>query len=80
MSSHVFHEIYLHFNWHTKGDLALKKTRESKYGNEIYYAETSTPAQPELHFDLEYEIVREKLSANHFYPTPLQTLMYFRKS
>jgi putative transposase len=20
MSSHVFHEIYLHFNWHTKGD------------------------------------------------------------
>ena len=23
MSSHVFHEIYLHFNWHTKGDLPL---------------------------------------------------------
>lgn len=23
MSSHVYHEIYLHFNWHTKGDLTL---------------------------------------------------------
>ncbi len=23
MSSHVYHEIYLHFNWHTKGDLPL---------------------------------------------------------
>jgi len=23
MSSHVFHEIYLHLNWHTKGDLPL---------------------------------------------------------
>ena len=25
-----------------KGDLPLKKTRESKYGNEIYFAETSS--------------------------------------
>ena len=23
MSSHVFHEIYLHFNWHTKNDVPL---------------------------------------------------------
>lgn len=23
MSSHVYHEIYLHFNWHTKADLPL---------------------------------------------------------
>ena len=23
MSAHVFHEIYLHLNWHTKGDLPL---------------------------------------------------------
>lgn len=23
MSSHVYHEIFLHFNWHTKGDLPL---------------------------------------------------------
>ena len=25
MSGHVYHEIFLHFNWHTKGDLALLK-------------------------------------------------------
>ena len=23
MSSHVFHEIYLHINWHTKDDVPL---------------------------------------------------------
>ena len=23
MASHVFHEVYLHINWHTKGDLPL---------------------------------------------------------
>jgi hypothetical protein len=23
MSSHVYQEIYLHFNWHTKGDSPL---------------------------------------------------------
>lgn len=27
MSSHVFHEIYLHFNWHTKNDLPLLTPR-----------------------------------------------------
>ncbi|HWO39206.1 MAG TPA: transglutaminase-like domain-containing protein, partial [Candidatus Acidoferrum sp.] len=32
---------------------------ESKYGNQIYYAET-TSAQPELHFDIEYEVVRHE--------------------
>ena len=42
-----------------KGDLPLKKTSESKYGNQIYYAET-TSAQPELHFDIEYEVVRRE--------------------
>ncbi len=25
MSAHVFHEIYLHFNWHTQDDLPLLK-------------------------------------------------------
>jgi putative transposase len=25
MAAHVFHEIYLHFNWHTQGDLPLLK-------------------------------------------------------
>jgi transglutaminase-like putative cysteine protease len=42
-----------------KGDLPLKKTNESKYGNQIYYAEAS-PAQPELHFDIEYDVIRHE--------------------
>jgi transglutaminase-like putative cysteine protease len=41
------------------GDLPLKKTSESKYGNQIYYAETSS-AQPELHFDIEYDVTRHE--------------------
>ena len=48
-----------------KGDLPLKKTRESKYGNEIYFAETSSAAQAELHFDVEYDVVRhERIALN----------------
>jgi transglutaminase-like putative cysteine protease len=42
-----------------KGDLTLKKTRESKNDNEIYYAEAAS-AQPELHFDIEYDVVRRE--------------------
>jgi hypothetical protein len=42
-----------------KGDLPLKKTTEPKYGNQIYYAET-TSAQPELHFDVEYDVTRHE--------------------
>jgi hypothetical protein len=42
-----------------QGDLPLKKTTESKYGNQIYYAETSSP-QPELHFDVEYDVIRHE--------------------
>lgn len=42
-----------------KGDLPLKVTRDSKYGNEMYYAEAVT-AQPELHFDVEYDVVRHE--------------------
>ena len=43
----------------SKGDLPLKTTRESQNGNEIYYAETSA-TQPELHFDVEYDVVRHE--------------------
>jgi len=43
----------------TQEDLPLKKTRESKYGNQIYYAETSS-APPELHFDIEYDVTRRE--------------------
>ncbi len=48
-----------------KGDLPVKKTRDSKFGDEIYYAETSSAAQPELHFDVEYDVGRhERLALN----------------
>jgi transglutaminase-like putative cysteine protease len=43
-----------------KGDLPVKKSRESKYGNEIYFAETDHATQPELHFDVEYDVVRHE--------------------
>ena len=47
------------------GDLPLKKTRESKFGDEIYFAETSGTAQSELHFDVEYDVVRhERVALN----------------
>src|SRR5579864_6878384 len=51
-----------------KGDLPLKKSRESKYGNEIYFAESAGTNQPELHFDVEYEVVRHERVA--LAPTP----------
>jgi transglutaminase-like putative cysteine protease len=51
-----------------KGDLPLKKTRDSKYGNEIYFAETSQATAPALNFDIEYDITRhERVALN---PTP----------
>jgi hypothetical protein len=43
-----------------KGDLPLKKTGESRFGNQIYFAETSGSAQPELHFDVEYVVTRHE--------------------
>jgi transglutaminase-like putative cysteine protease len=42
-----------------QGDLPLKKTAESKYGDQMYYAETNS-AQPELHFDVEYDVTRHE--------------------
>lgn len=48
-----------------KGDLPLKKTHESKYGNEIYFAETTNAAAPELHFDIDYDVTRhERIALN----------------
>jgi transglutaminase-like putative cysteine protease len=46
-----------------KGDLPLKKSRESKFGDEIYFAETGSATQPELHFDVEYDVVRHERTA-----------------
>ncbi|MGB8581744.1 MAG: transglutaminase-like domain-containing protein [Candidatus Sulfotelmatobacter sp.] len=42
-----------------KGDLPLKKTSESKYGNQIFFAETDSD-YPELHFDIEYDVIRHE--------------------
>lgn len=42
------------------GDLPLKTTREAKNGDEIYYAESTHAAQPELHFDIEYDVTRHE--------------------
>jgi hypothetical protein len=43
-----------------QGDLLLKKTSEARFGNQIYFAETSGSAQPELHFDVEYDVIRHE--------------------
>ena len=51
-----------------KGDVPLRKTRESKYGNEIYFAQTGRSTQAELHFDIEYDVVRHERAALH--PSP----------
>jgi hypothetical protein len=51
------------------GDLPLKKTRESKYGNEIYYAETSKSKLMDLHFEVVYEVQRrERLTLGTYSP------------
>jgi transglutaminase-like putative cysteine protease len=48
-----------------KSDLPLKHTRESTYGDEIYFAETSGATQTEIHFDVEYDVVRhERVALN----------------
>lgn len=43
-----------------KSDLPLKKTREAKYGNAIYHAQASSVNQPELHFEVDYDVVRHE--------------------
>ncbi len=59
-----------------KGDLPLKRTREEKVGNEIYFAEAKQSKQGELHFDIEYDVVRRErvvLSAPHLSAAALST-------
>jgi len=51
------------------GDLPLKKTRESRFGNEMYYAEASKAKQAELHFEVVYDVVRhERLTMGIYTP------------
>jgi hypothetical protein len=42
------------------GDLPLKKTRESKFGDEMFYAEAKKAQAPELHFEVVYDVVRHE--------------------
>lgn len=42
------------------GDLSLKKNREGKYGNEMYYAEADKTSRTELHFEVVYDVVRHE--------------------
>jgi len=43
-----------------QGDLPLKKTHESRFGNEIYFAETSNAKSADLHFEVVYDILRHE--------------------
>lgn len=43
-----------------KGDLPLKKTHESRFGNEIYFAETAKAKGGDLHFQVVYDVVRHE--------------------
>ena len=43
-----------------KGDLQLKKTHESRLGNEIYFAEASKAEGGDLHFEVIYDVVRRE--------------------
>ncbi len=47
----------------TQGSMPLTKTRESRFGNEIYYAETLRTHPVDLHFEIEYDVVRHERSA-----------------
>ena len=42
------------------GDLPLKRMRESRHGNEMYFAETGHLVGSELHFDIQYEVTRRE--------------------
>jgi transglutaminase-like putative cysteine protease len=42
------------------GDLPLKKTHESRYGNEMYYASDSKARAKELHFEVVYDVMRHE--------------------
>ncbi len=50
------------------GSMPLEKARESRFGNEIYYVETLRAAPADLHFKIEYDVMRhERVALN---PTP----------
>lgn len=42
------------------GDLPLKKTHESKDGNQMFYAEAGKAKQTEAHFEVVYDVIRKE--------------------
>ncbi len=46
-----------------RGDLPLRKTKESVYGNEMLYAETASSGKPEYSFSIEYDVIRRERTA-----------------
>jgi transglutaminase-like putative cysteine protease len=42
------------------GDLPLKIKHESRFDNQMYYAETGKARQPELHFEVVYQVTRRE--------------------
>jgi len=60
-----------------KADLPLKKKREAKYGNQVYFAEVSTSQQAELHFEINYDVLRREhiglRNAAHAVPASLSS-------
>lgn len=55
-----------------RGDLPLKKTHESKYGNRIFYAEATKNKMTELHFEVVYDVVRREHLTLGIYSPHLQ--------
>ena len=43
-----------------QGDLPLKKTHESRFGNEMYYAESARAKGGDAHFEIVYDVVRHE--------------------
>jgi transglutaminase-like putative cysteine protease len=42
------------------GDLSVKRTKESRFGNEIYYAESAKSKAGDLHFSVDYDVIRHE--------------------
>jgi transglutaminase-like putative cysteine protease len=42
------------------GDLMFKKTHEPRFGNEMYYAETSKAWRPDFRFEIVYDVIRHE--------------------
>ena len=64
-----------------KGDLPLKKTHESRFGNEIYFAEVSKSNAGELRFEVIYDVTRhERVTFGLSRPRPRRSLVRTRTS